>query len=128
MKATCPPQRREGVSIEVRNAVQQRARFCCERCGVSLGPDAGQVHHRQPRAMGGSRRPEVNAPQNLVLLCLGCHMWTESRRKQAYLAGWLVRTGFDPANVPILHALHGWVLLLPDGGWCHIEGDEPDYD
>jgi hypothetical protein len=27
----------------------------------------------------------------------------------------MVPTGFDPATVPILHALYGWVVLHEDG-------------
>ncbi|QKW15327.1 HNH endonuclease [Verrucosispora sp. NA02020] len=96
----------------------------CARCG---GPVSGQrgvdysVHHRRARAMGGTVRPDTNEPQNLLLLCGsatspdGCHHRVESSRAEAYELGFLVRQAQDPAEVPVLHAVHGRVLLADDG-------------
>ena len=42
----------------------------CEICGTSRNLE---VHHIEPRRMGGSRRPEIEAPANKALLCRSCH-------------------------------------------------------
>ena len=76
-----------GPSAEVRAEVIARARGRCERCGTWA--DQGQVHHRKPRQMGGTSRPEINDASNLVLLCQLCHDDVESHRTDAYEAGWL---------------------------------------
>jgi len=72
--------------------------------------------------MGGTRRPDVNSPCNILLTCgtgnTGCHGDIESRRTGSYDAGWLVRTGFDPASVRV--AIYGYVLpvfLTADGSY-----------
>ena len=38
----------------------------CEICGTSRQLE---VHHIEPRRMGGSRRPEIEAPSNKAILC-----------------------------------------------------------
>ncbi|GAG40906.1 unnamed protein product, partial [marine sediment metagenome] len=38
----------------------------CEICGASRNLE---VHHIEPRRMGGSRRPEIEAPSNKAVLC-----------------------------------------------------------
>lgn len=70
----------------VARAVLDRAAGHCERCGVA-GPT--QLHHRRPRGMGGTRRPDT--VHNLAALCRGCHEEVESRRAQALADGWLLR-------------------------------------
>jgi hypothetical protein len=56
--------------------------------------------------MGGTKRPEVNDPIALALLCgdgvSGCHGYVESHRGLAYQMGWLVHSWDDPAKVPWL--------------------------
>ncbi len=42
----------------------------CEICGTSRQLE---VHHIEPRRMGGSRRPEIEAPSNKSVLCRPCH-------------------------------------------------------
>ncbi len=42
----------------------------CEICGTSRHLE---VHHIEPRRMGGSRRPEIEAPSNKSVLCRPCH-------------------------------------------------------
>jgi hypothetical protein len=81
-----------------RDAVKERSGGVCEVCRGS----AEQIHHRQPRAMGGTRRPGVHMPANLLHVCAACHRHIESHRSAALLNGWLVRQGQDPAVVPVL--------------------------
>src|SRR5712691_10939841 len=42
----------------------------CEICGT---PRNLEVHHIEPRRMGGSRRPEIEAESNKAIVCRSCH-------------------------------------------------------
>ena len=107
--------RRSGVAVDVRHLVQLRASHRCERCQEQVVGTGGQIHHRRPRAMGGSRSVDTNQPQNLVLLCLACHQWTEQNRERALLLGLLVRQGGDPATAPLFLRDGRLVYLTLDG-------------
>lgn len=102
--------------------VIHRDRGQCAWCGDRPEGERGtgwSVHHRRPRGMGGTRRDDTNSPANLVILCGSgvdqCHGTVESRRGDAYDRGVLVRQNFDPSQVAIEHAVHGWVYLTDDG-------------
>jgi hypothetical protein len=99
-------------------AVHTRANRRCERCGTDWS-DFWSMHHRRPRGMGGSKRPEVNAASNILLLCgsgtTGCHGWVESNREEAYELGLLVHKWQMPVEVPVT-LWHGTFLLDDDGG------------
>ena len=103
-----------GPSVEVKRDVMARCLGRCERCGGGLA-DGHHIHHRRPRAMGGTGRPETNGHANLAVLCPGCHTTVESYRAEAYGDGWLVSQHADPAMAPVL--LHGerWVYLTATG-------------
>lgn len=88
-----------GPSRKTREAVYERAGHACEMCGQSRGPLA--IHHRRPRAMGGTRREDTNSPANLLLLCDSDHRWVEANREKALARGYLVRQHDDPALVPV---------------------------
>lgn len=134
-KTTRPRRRNTGPTATTRDVVWARAAGCCELCGGPLsGPQGFSVHHRLPRRMGGSRRPELNTPANLVVLCgsgtTGCHGTIESKREQAYDEGLLLHEGADPASVPVLllpstHAFAELVYLTVDGTYAL---DAPDQD
>lgn len=100
------PVRRRGRTTdappEARAVVHARARLRCERCARDLAWGGGQIHHRRPRRMGGSRALDVHGPSNLLLLCLGCHEWVERNRAVATAQGLLVAGGGDHAAVPAL--------------------------
>lgn len=106
--------RTTGPSTATRELVRWRDRDRCRRCGAPTW----QIHHRQPRGMGGTRDPRVNSPANLVLLCgtgvTGCHGWVESHRALAREQGWLVSQWADPVDVPIVHMGH--VTYLTEQG------------
>lgn len=93
-----------------RKAVFVRAWFACERCG---GDDGLQIHHRRPRQAGGTSDPAARSAANALLLDDRCHRWIESHRTWAEAQGWLVRSGVDPASVPVLIFERGRVLLTP---------------
>lgn len=96
--------------------VLERDRGACVRCGRSVDLSARgiawSVHHRRPRGMSGSRNPLVSAASNALTLCgsgtTGCHGAVESDRDSARQRGYLVPQWRDPADVPVLHRVHGW--------------------
>lgn len=115
--------RATGPTAAVVDAVIERAQGLCEVGGeLILGDVRGvdwSISHRIPRGMGGSRRPELNQPQNLMLACgsgtTGHHGAIEQARAGAYAAGWLLHRTADPAAEPVLIGGTRWVLLTPDG-------------
>jgi len=97
-----------GFSKRTRELVYLRAKGRCERCGWI--EDAGQYHHRRPRAMGGSKAADTNGAANCVLLCIHCHNDVESRREWALDFGFLVPQGKKPSEVPLWRC-RKWVIL-----------------
>jgi len=117
------PPKPTGPDRKVRALVVDRAGGCCERCGRRLQVDghwiaAYSIHHRRPRAMGGSRRAGTNSPANLLLLCgtgtSGCHGWVEAHRVTALANGFLLNQGDDPGAWPV--RLHQGIRWLTDDG------------
>lgn len=49
----------------------------CEICGTSRNLE---VHHIEPRRMGGSSRPEIEAASNKAVLCRSCHTQVTEQR------------------------------------------------
>ncbi|MFI6228568.1 hypothetical protein ACIBCR_14805 [Micromonospora echinospora] len=45
------------------------------------------------------------------------NLHVELFRVEARQFGWSIRQHEDPAAMPVLHALHGWVLLTAGGTW-----------
>lgn len=103
--------------------VLERDQGRCAYCGDPIHGTRGidySIHHRTPRAMGGTKEKWINLPGNLIALhgtgTQGCHSVLESERIAAQEAGFIVRHGITkPVNVPILHKLHGLCLLTDDG-------------
>jgi 5-methylcytosine-specific restriction protein A len=106
-----------GPTNEVREIVRRRAQGWCEYCRTSAGLD---VHHRRPRAMGGTADPAANRPPNLVYLCRACHGWLESHRELALATGWLVPQGNDPAAVKVVMGA-ATVMLTDRGTYVTVE-------
>ncbi len=95
---------------EVRDKVAHRSQLRCEGCG---GEGPLQLHHRQYRSRGGQ-----DTVENALALCgLGnaskCHGRAHTAEGEAL--GWSVRSRFDPATIPVEHALLGCVYLCEDG-------------
>lgn len=115
-----------GPTKTTREIVWTRAGGRCELCGGSLAGMVGfSVHHRLPRRMGGSSRPELNTPANLIVLCgsgtTGCHGRIESNREQAYTDGLLLHDGQDPTSVPVMltnPTRSAWPQVL----WLTVDG------
>lgn len=105
-----------------RDVVKRRSGGLCERCG-RLGE---QIHHRKPRAMGGSTVVAINQAANLLHVCVLCHLDIESHRETAYAYGWLVPRSTDSALWAVLRYDGQWVLLTIDGGY--VEAMAPNLD
>ena len=111
--------RKTGASDDIRMTVMARAQFKCERCGQSVQNIPVSVHHRRPRAMGGTKRLETNYPSNLMVLCgtgtSGCHGYLESHRTEAMDYGFIVPQYEMPSNVAVKTYIYGWVFLDDEG-------------
>lgn len=114
-----------GFSAKVRRLVGARAMDfndawpVCEVMAECHGRSAVAVHHRRPRAAGGSRRPETNRAANGLAVCDADHAWIESFREQAHRYGWLLRQQQTPSEVPVLRR-GVWVLLDDAGGFTPV--------
>lgn len=119
-----------GPTPDVVEAALERAQYSCELQGCEVGDRRGvdwSIHHRLPRRMGGTKRPEVNQPSALIVVCgsgtTGCHGWIEARRAEAYDMGLLLRAGDNPAQVPVELAV-GLVWLTEDGRYSDNPPEE----
>src|SRR6056300_1190773 len=75
---------------------------------------SGQIHHRKPRGMGGTKDPASRSAANGLLVHFRCHERIERNREESYAFGWLVLQTQDSHETPVrLH--HGWFLLNDDG-------------
>jgi hypothetical protein len=87
------------------------------RCEFSAcASTAEHTHHRRPRRIGSTRRPETNLPANLLRLCSPHHEWIESNRSEALTLGLLLHDTQTPSAVAC-RTRHGFVLLADDGSW-----------
>lgn len=119
-------QRDTGPSAAVVAMVQARDEQQCFCCGGSCWGRRGwdwSVQHRRARGQGGTRRPDTNEPQNLILLCGsatspgGCHLRVEQRHPDDAGAGWAIKQSENPLHVPVLHWQNGLIFLTADGSW-----------
>lgn len=108
--------------------VGERDGWCCVRCGAACRGQRGvdwSVQHRRARGMGGSRRPDTNQPQNLILLCgsatTGCHGYVEAEREIARGCGWAIGQSENPLLIAVAHAKYGPVRLDAFGGYAQCE-------
>ena len=110
-----------GPSRTIRDLVAERDQWRCAVCGTSVLCCAYSIHHRRNRGSGGSSDPAINAPSNLLLVCgtgtTACHGWIGASPAEALDHGYVVSlNSLDrPADVPVVHAVHGVVYLLDDG-------------
>jgi hypothetical protein len=81
---------------EVKAEVRRRSGNMCEICHTA---PAAEFHHRKLRQHGDNRAC------NCLHLCKGCHTAAphavHRNYGKSYLMGWLVRSCFDPAEVPV---------------------------
>lgn len=105
-----------GFSPLTRKQILDRSGGICEIRGTA---EAEQIHHRRPRGMGSTRRPETNQAANALHACKDCHFDAEINRANAKKLGWLVPQHRNPTEVPVLR--RGlWVQLFDDGDYIAI--------
>lgn len=120
--------RQTGPASDVVEVVLERAGYSCEICNHMIGDRRGRdysLHHRRPRQMGGTRWAGSNLPSNLLVVCGSgvdlCHGDIESHRATAAMAGYLVLSRTDPAQVAVLLHKERFVYLDNVGRYL----DEP---
>lgn len=100
------------VSEETRFTVLARGFYKCERCYGDFYENGVSVHHRRPRMMGGSKKPELHQPANLIALCgsgvTGCHGWVESNRDKAREQGFLITNVESASDIPFQDKSGKW--------------------
>lgn len=127
-------------SAETVDLIWERDRGCCVDCGMPQvrerrGEAFGgwSLQHREARGQGGTKRggrPWLTLPSNGVVLCgtgvTGCHGRTETvDRARAFALGFAIRSGIRrPHEIPMRHALLGWVTLNDAGGWDPADAPE----
>lgn len=105
---------RPKVTTEERRArklVRARSGGVCEICGRAR---ASNFQHRQNRSQSGAWTAE-NGLDACGTGTTGCHGRIHAFPSVAYERGWSVRSGHDPADVPVWLAGRGWSFLTPDG-------------
>ena len=121
MRTSAP--RDPGPSGAVVEAVLERDRYSCLRCGYGIGPNERgrrwSLHHRLRRAQG----PD-HTPQNLILLCGGseaggCHGFVHANPEESRAAGWLLRGRMEPLAVPVWIPLEDRRVQLTATGLYH---------
>lgn len=126
MKTSAPHD--PGPSGEVVEAVVERDRYSCVRCGYGIGPNERgrrwSLHHRLRRSQGVE-----HTVQNLIVLCggseaPGCHGWVHGNPDEARAAGWLLRGRMEPLAVAVWIPLEARrVYLDADGLYRDVKGD-----
>lgn len=113
--------------------VRQRSGGICEVCGAAK---ATNFQHRKNRSQGG----EWSASNGLDVCGMGnlsgCHGFIHQNPEAAAAHGWTVRSGMDPAEVPVTVTLRPetpfsaavTVQLLLDDEGGHTEYEEVDSD
>lgn len=114
----------------LREAAYQRAGGRCEVSGIPLDIDTFDLHHRRPKGMGGTLRPDTDTLGNVLALHPDVHNggpssvhgrrgWSEERgyllpQREALAARWPVW-------------LHGqrWVILGAAGGYITLGHASP---
>lgn len=71
----------------------------CMSSGCTLV--AEHTHHRRPKGLGGTRRPESQYASNALAVCARCHLRIHAMPTWARDNGFLVRQSDDPAAVPV---------------------------
>lgn len=105
-----------GFDAEKKQTVWLRDGGRCWRCGHAVWE--GDVHHRLARKIGGgnARVEWINRPENLLLLCRGCHDVIEGSPALARASGWMLSAHQDPEDVLV------WSVW--DGLWFRLHGPE----
>lgn len=114
----------KGFPPAVVTMILERDKGLCAWCGNPVSGERGlswSIHHRRPRASGGTSLEWVNMAANGVILhgngTQGCHSEVESNRARALALGFLIPANgiYTAVDIPIRHAVHGPTHLTNDG-------------
>ncbi len=116
-----------GVPARVAELVAGRSAGICEIC---MAEPATEIHHRQLKGMGGTRRPEIHDPSNLLDLGQRCHRpWVHANPANSEVAGWIVPDWRSPLTTPVwtVQPFPSWSLLLDEDAMVQFayERDPP---
>lgn len=97
----------------------------CEVSGRPLDFDTFDAHHRRPKGMGGTYRPDTDTVPNLLALHPEVHNGgpgsVHADRGRSELAGWLLpKDTATPRIFPVWHWTRVWVLLTESGGYVML--------
>jgi hypothetical protein len=114
-----------------RQPLDERSEGCCEiRLAAICTGRATDTAHRLGEGMGGRHGEAAernDRPSNVLRACRRCHRWCHEYPALARTFGWMLRTGDDPLETPVLYRHEQWVLLADDGSlipWdWHQEGE-----
>lgn len=108
---------------KVRKLIANRDTHCWH-CGST---DDLVVHHRKNRGSGGSKNPDINKPQNLILVCWRWNSDMESHYQAAQasrLWGHKIPSWAE-FDTPVFDMYaHHWYVLHEDGSKRRVETDE----
>lgn len=117
---------------DVIELVTARSGGHCECMSSGCTLIAEHTHHRRPKGMGGTWRPESQYASNALACCLRCHLKIHAMPTWARTHGFLVRQSDEPAAVPVWwrcceHVDTKRLVLLTDSGACLPVIDDEDH-
>ena len=99
-------------TAKAKKVIRERSGGMCEGCAKVR---ASHLHHRLYK----SRLGWGNVANGLHL-CIECHGLAHTLFGEQQ--GWSIRSGFDPLETPVSHAVHGLVIFDDDGGFETTNG------
>ena len=132
------PRRTSEFSSEAAALILARSSGHCEVLAPGCQHILNTIHHRRPRAMGGTTRPSTGWAANGLAVCHACHTRIEHNRAWAYDYGYLLRQAMFPNEEPVWWR-HHWVcnrhgvmvrqwVLLDDAGQIHPQAVDDTVD
>ena len=117
---------RSGFTAEAVAIILTRSGGYCEILTEGCTQRANQIHHRRPRGMGGTKRPESNEAANGLATCEACHRYCETQaREWARNHGFIVPQGADPASRRVWWRCRWW-SNRKEWVWLDNEGNMND--
>lgn len=101
--------------------VTARSQNYCECMSTGCTLIAEHIHHRRPKGLGGTRRPESQWASNALHVCLRCHLKIHAMPTWSRTHGFLVRQADDPATVPLYWRFSQTLLLNDTGSFTPTE-------
>lgn len=118
-------------SPKVRQTIWERDGYACIICGRY----SEQIHHRRPKAKGGTSVAWVGEVPNGIVLCgsgtTGCHGWVHDHPAQSRSRGWIISPNWTQVTAmseSCWYPLLGLRLFLDqDGAMREAPTDDPNF-